>query len=300
MKYSYYPGCSLEATSVEYDQSTREAFKALGIEMEEIPDWSCCGASAAHSQSHLLSLALPARDLAKAEEMDSTVVVPCPSCYQNVKKTKEYVEESEENREKINKALEGTGLNVEGRVEVKHPLDVIVNEIGLDRVGERLEVPLEGLRVVTYYGCYITRPRGRYTFDNMEEPKSMDKIVQSLGASALPFTRKVRCCGGPVTVTNEDTALRLSHDIIREAKEADAQAIVVACPLCHMSLDAKQPAIEKKYGEKLEMPVLYFTQLMGLALGVDPEKLGLDKLVVDPSKALESFLPREKASAKSK
>lgn len=298
MSYSYYPGCSLEATSIEYDLSMREVFKALDISLEEIPDWNCCGASAAHSQSHLLSLALPARDLAKAEEMGSTVVVPCPSCYQNVKRVKEYVEESEERRDEINRTLDGTGMKVEGKVEIKHPLDVIVNELDLEKVVEKVKVPLEGLRVVIYYGCLITRPEGKYTFDNTDEPRSMDRIVQALGGSVLHFTRKTRCCGGPVLMTNEDTTLRLSYDIIKEAKEADAQAIVVACPLCHMSLDAKQASIEKRYSEKLDMPVIYFTQLMGLALGIEPGKLGLDKLVVNPSRVVERFVPKEKTNAR--
>ncbi len=297
MKYSYYPGCSLEATSVEYDISTREVFKALDLTLEEIPDWNCCGASAAHSESHLLSLALPARDLAKAEEMGATVVAPCPSCYQNMKRTKEYVEESKENRDEINKALEGTGLKVEGKVEVKHPLDIIVNELGLEKLAEKIKVPLEGLRVVTYYGCLITRPKGNYTFDDMENPTSMDKIALALGASVLPFTRKTRCCGGPVMVNNEDTALRLSYDILKEAKEADAQAIIVACPLCHLSLDAKQPLIEKKYGEKIDIPVIYFTQLIGIAMGISKEKLGFDKLVVDASRIADRYKPKKKTAA---
>ncbi len=301
MKYAYYPGCSLEATSIEYDISTREVFKALGIELEEIPDWSCCGASAAHSQSHLLSLALPARDLAKAEEMGSPVVAPCPACYQNVKRTKEFVAESEENRELINRALEGTGLKVEGKVDVKHPLDVIVNDLGIEKLAEKIKVPLEGLRVVTYYGCLITRPQEGYTFDDLENPTSMDKIVLALGASLVPFTRKTRCCGGPVTVTNEETALRLSYEILKEAKEMDAQAIIVACPLCHLSLDAKQKAIEQKYGERFNIPIIYFTQLIGLAMGIPAEKLGFDKLVVSAEAITSRYKPKKKkAKAKAK
>ncbi len=300
MKYSYYPGCSLESTSVEYDISTREVFKAFDLTLEEIPDWNCCGASSAHSESYLLSLALPARDLAKAEDIESTVVAPCPSCYQNLKRVKEYVEKSIENRDRINKALEGTGLKVEGKVAVKHPLDILINELGLEKLAEKIKVPLEGLRVVTYYGCMIIRPDGSYTFDDMENPMTMDRITLTLGASVLPFTRKTRCCGGPVMVNNEETALRLSYDILKEAKEADAQAIIVACPLCHLSLDAKQPLIEKKYGDKVNLPIIYFTQLIGLALGIPEERLGFDKLIIDASGITAKYKPKKKKSNKKK
>ncbi len=290
MSYAYYPGCSLEATAKEYDISFRSVFTALGIEFEELEDWSCCGASAAHATSRLLSLALPARDLAKAEAMGRDVIAPCPACYQNLKQTREYVLEGEENREKLKKALEGTGLEVKGEVKVRHPLDVLINDLGVEALAEKVVEPLEGLRVVPYYGCYITRPPGRESFDDLENPTSMDRIIQALGATVLPFTRKTRCCGGPVMMSNEGEMHRLSYEIIKEAKEAGAQAIIVACPLCHMSLDAKQPEIEKQYGEELGIPVLYITQLIGLALGLEPyAELALDKNIVSTEKIVQKY-----------
>ncbi|WP_456475498.1 CoB--CoM heterodisulfide reductase iron-sulfur subunit B family protein [Candidatus Pyrohabitans sp.] len=290
MSYAYYPGCSLEATAKEYDMSFRSVFAALGLEFEELADWNCCGASAAHATSRLLSLALPARDLAKAEAQGKDVVAPCPACYQNLKQVREYVLEGEENRAKLSKALEGTGLEVKGEVKVRHPLDVFINDLGIDALAEKVDKPLEGLRVVPYYGCYITRPPGAESFDDVENPTSMDKIILALGATVLPFTRKTRCCGAPVMMSNEREMHRLSYEIIKEAKEAGAQAIVVACPMCHMSLDAKQPEIEKHMGEKLDMPVLYITQLIGLALGLDPyAELGLDKNIVSTEAITQKY-----------
>jgi heterodisulfide reductase subunit B len=290
MSYAYYPGCSLEATAKEYDVSFRSVFTALGVEFDELEDWSCCGASAAHATSKLLSVALPARDLAKAEALGRDVVAPCPACYQNLKQTREYVLESEENREKLSKALEGTGIEVKGEVRVKHVLDVLVNDLGVERLAEKVVEPLEGLRVVPYYGCYIVRPPGKESFDDVENPTSMDKIILALGATVLPFTRKTRCCGAPVMMSNEGEMHRLSYEIIREAKEAGAQAIVVACPMCHFSLDAKQPEIEKHLGEQLGMPVLYITQLIGLALGLEPyAELGLDKNIVSTEKIVQKY-----------
>lgn len=298
MSYAYYPGCSLEATAKEYDMSFRSVFTALGLEFEELTDWSCCGASAAHATSRLLSLALPARDLAKAEAQGKDVVAPCPACYQNLKQVREYVLEGEENHAKLSKALESTGLEVKGEVKVRHPLDVFINDLGIDALAEKVDKPLEGLRVVPYYGCYITRPPGMESFDDVENPTSMDKIILALGATVLPFTRKTRCCGAPVMMSNEEEMHRLSYEIIKEAKEAGAQAIVVACPMCHMSLDAKQPEIEKHMDEKLSMPVLYITQLIGLALGLDPyAELGLDKNIVS-TEAITQKYSKKKIKAK--
>ncbi len=290
MSYTYYPGCSLEATAKEYDMSFRSVFNALGVDFQELEDWSCCGASAAHATSKLLSVALPARDLAKAEATGRDVVAPCPACYQNLKHTREFVLESEHNREVLKKALEGTGIQVEGRVKVRHVLDVLLNDVGVDAIGEKVSRPLEGLRVVPYYGCYIVRPPGKETFDDVENPTSMDRIIQALGATVLPFTRKTRCCGAPVMMSQEEEMHRLSYEILREAREAGAQAIVVACPMCHFSLDAKQPEIEAHMGERLGIPVLYITQLVGLALGLDPyAELGMDKNMVPPEDIIRKY-----------
>ncbi|NOZ58057.1 MAG: heterodisulfide reductase subunit B [Euryarchaeota archaeon] len=290
MSYAYYPGCSLEATAKEYDISFRSVFTALGVDYQEIEDWSCCGASAAHATSRLLSVALPARDLGKAEAMGRDVVAPCPACYQNLKHAREFVLESEENREKLRRALEGTGVKVEGSVKVKHVLEVLLKDIGIEKIAEKVAEPLEGLRVVPYYGCYIVRPPGRESFDDVENPTSMDRIIQALGATVLPFTRKTRCCGAPVMMSQEEEMHRLSYEIIKEAREAGAQAIVVACPMCHFSLDAKQPEIESHMGEQLGVPVLYITQLIGLALGLDPyAELGMDKNMVAPDEIIRKY-----------
>ncbi len=287
-RYAYYPGCSLEASAVEYDLSTRSVLKALGVELEEIPDWSCCGASAGHAVSKSIALALPARDLAKAESMGRNVLAPCPACYKNLRYVRESLSD-EEARRKVERLLEGTGLSLSGSSEVRHLLEVLAGDVGAERIAEAVTVPLEGLKVVTYYGCYITRPGGMRSFDDPVEPVSMDLLCRAVGAAVLPFTRKTRCCGAPVMMSAPEEMHRLSYEILQEAKQRGAEAVVVACPLCHHALDAAQPEIEKHHGA-LSMPVLYITQLLGLALGLNPfEELGLDRNVVSTEGIVKRF-----------
>ncbi len=287
-RYAYYPGCSLEASAVEYDLSTKSVLRALGVELEEIPDWSCCGASAGHAVSKALALALPARDLARAEMGGADVVAPCPACYKNLRHVRESLEE-EAGRAKVERLLEGTGLSLSGKVQVKHLLEVLATDIGAERIAEAVQVPLEGLKVVTYYGCYIARPGSMRSFDDPVEPVTMDVLCRAAGAAVLPFTRKVRCCGAPVMMSSPEEMHRLSYEILKEAKQRGADAVVVACPLCHHSLDAAQPEIEKHHG-KLEMPVLYITQVLGLALGLHPwDELGLDRNVVSTLGIVKRF-----------
>ncbi|MFH1774241.1 MAG: CoB--CoM heterodisulfide reductase iron-sulfur subunit B family protein [Methanobacteriota archaeon] len=285
MKLGYYPGCSLESTAKEYDMSMREVFKALDVELVELEDWNCCGATAAHSVDYLLSLALPARNLAIAERDDLDIVVPCPECYQKEWSAGEALGADSELLEKVNTLL-GNGPQYKGGVEVKHPLDVILNNIGIEKLSQKVVKPLK-LKVVPYYGCVIVKPPRKKKFDSAENPVSMDRILAAIGIEVLPYDLKTRCCGGPVMLASEEIMLKLSYELLNKAKTAGAQCVVTACPLCHMALDAKQINIEKAYNEKINVPVLYFTQLMGLALGIAPKKLGLDKNIVSTEKLLK-------------
>lgn len=287
MKLGYYPGCSLESTAKEYDMSVREVFKALSVELVELEDWSCCGATAAHSVDYLLSLALPARNLAIAGKQNLNIIVPCPECYQREWFASEALATDSKLLEKVNELL-GNGLQYEGNVEVKHPLDTIINYIGIEKLSQKVVKPLK-LKAVPYYGCVIVKPPRKKKFDSPENPVSMDKILAAIGIEVLPYDLKTRCCGGPVMLASEDIMLKLSYELLKKAKTAGAQCVATACPLCHLALDAKQINIEKAYNEKIDMPVLYFTQLMGLAFGIAPKKLGLDKNIVPVEKLLKSL-----------
>lgn len=288
MKYTYYPGCSLEASGKEYDMSFREVAKGLDMELVEVEDWNCCGATAAYSVNDLLSHALTARNIALAEKEGHDMIAPCSECYHKQFKTNKAIHHNPDKKDKINKALDGTGLKVEGKINIKHPVDVFINDIGAEKITEKVTKKLEGLKVASYYGCVMTRPDG--IFDSPEYPTAMDKIVKALGATPVDFREfKTKCCGGPVLITKEDAAYDLTAVLLGKAKEFDADIIITACPLCHMMLDAKQPDIELALKKKYGVPILYISQLMGLAMGIEPKKLGLDKNFVDTGKVVKMF-----------
>lgn len=289
MKLAYYPGCSLESTGKEYDMSTKEVFKALDIELSGLKDWNCCGSSAASSTDYLLSLALPARNLAISENENLDVMAPCPECYLKLWKARESVKADPEVLEKVNKILEGTGLKLQGNIDVKHPVYVLVNDFGLEKLKEQVVKPLDELKVVPYYGCVMLKPPRGDRVDSAENPTGLDRIITTVGAAVVPFDLKVSCCGGALMLTNREVMLKLTHELLKSAKNAGADCIITACPLCHMALDARQIEVEKEYNEKIDMPILYFTQLIGLALGIGPNKLGLNKNFVSAEKLLKSL-----------
>ncbi|MEE9474305.1 MAG: CoB--CoM heterodisulfide reductase iron-sulfur subunit B family protein [Candidatus Hydrothermarchaeaceae archaeon] len=289
MKFAYYPGCSLESTAKEYDMSMREVFKALGIELSELEDWNCCGSSVVSSTGPLLSLALSARNLAISENGDLDVVVPCPECYLNLWKTRESVKADPGMLDEVNRTLEGTDLKLQGSVDIKHPVYVLVNDLGLEKLKEKVVKPLEGLGVVPYYGCILLKPPRNDRIDSPENPTGLDRIITTVGAAVVPFDSKVKCCGGTLMATNREVMLKLTHELLKEARDAGADCIITACPLCHMALDARQIDVEKAYNEKIDVPILYFTQLVGLAVGIAPRKLGLNKNFVSVEKLLKSL-----------
>jgi heterodisulfide reductase subunit B len=287
VKLAYYPGCSLDATAKDYDMSTREVFKALDIELSELEDWNCCGATMASATDYLLSLALPARNLAISEKGELDVMAPCPECYLKLWKVRDSIKASPEVLDKINKTLGGTGLELKGTTDVKHPIYLLVNDLGLEKLKDKVVKPLEGLEVVPYYGCVILKPPRDDRLDSAENPTGLDRIISTVGGTVVPFGSKVKCCGGALMFTNREVMLKLTHELLKEAKDSGADCIITACPICHMALDARQIDVEKEYNEKIDMPILYFTQLIGLALGIDPKKLGLDKNFVSTQKLLK-------------
>jgi len=285
MKYAYYPGCSLHSTAKEYDRSWRAVCEKVGIELEEVKNWICCGSSWAHPTSKLLSLALPLKNLAEIEKRGfKEVIVPCAECFSRFKIAQYEVD----NEPKLAAEVEGIiEHKFRDGVKVSHPLDILSNNAGLSKISDLVKNDLSGLKVVCYYGCLLTRPPKATEFDVCEYPQSMDKILQAVGVSTLDWSYKTDCCGASFALTRTEIVLKLSHDILGGAKSVGADAIAVACPMCHANLDTRQEEIEEKYQTTYHLPILYFTQLMGLAFGIPAEELLLRKHLVNTEGVLE-------------
>ena len=274
MKYLYYPGCSLEGTAHEYDLSTRALMKAVGAELEELPDWTCCGASAAEPVSFLLSLLLPARNLAIAESMDDgrDILVPCSACYLNLKRVSEKVKKDADLHGRINTVLKEEDLELKGRTVTRHLLDVIANDIGPARIAALVQNPLKDLVVAPYYGCQCLRPYP--VFDDPEKPQTMESLIKAIGATVHRWDMGAKCCGASNMNTKPDTARELVGSILMAARGADV--IVTVCPMCQMNLEAYQNKISSYKNEDLHITILYLPQLIGLALGLTGQDLRID------------------------
>jgi heterodisulfide reductase subunit B len=283
MKYTYFPGCSLESTAKEYDLSTRLVMRELGVELEELQDWNCCGASAAEISSHLLALVLPARNLALAEAASKSsgngngqLVASCSACYVNLRKAEETARIDAALLDRINQALSVDNLTYAGRIRVRHLLDVIANDVGAEAIAERVRLPLEGLRVAPYYGCQTIRPYS--PFDAPYLPETLDRVLAALGVEVHPNPLKAACCGGTLSTTKHEVGLKLVSELFRAVEGANC--IVTVCPLCQMNLESYQGQVSKQLGQPLQMPVLYLTQLLGLAFGLPEKELGLGHNIV--------------------
>jgi heterodisulfide reductase subunit B len=280
LNFAYYPGCSLEHTASPYDKSIRAVFGALDIRLHEIEDWNCCGATMYMSVKKIVGYSISARNLALAQNMGMQICAPCSSCYTILRKTNRHIAWDPKERDKINQALKAADLSYDSLVEVRHPLDILVNDIGLDKISLKVSNPLKGVKVAPYYGCQIVRPHGQ--FDDVDDPVTMDRLLTSLGAEVVPFPCKVRCCGGMLMTTAEEIALTLNYRILDRAVDSCADMIATACPLCQMNLEAYQVKINKKFGRNFKMPIVYFSHLLGAALGLDQKELGLDQLLIIP------------------
>lgn len=285
LKYSYYPGCSLHASASEYDLSTRELFSALGVRLEEIQDWFCCGATPAHNVDELLSLSLCAKNLELASNIEGDVAVACASCFSRLKFTQHTLAESSIKRKQVEKALDAP-LKIEGKV--KHLLEILAKDLGLERLKDATKKPLSGLKVACYYGCLLTRPNDVPNLDCTEAPTIMERVMEAVGAEPLQWTHRLECCGANFTLSRPGVVLQLSNAVLESAKSAGADCIIVACPLCHGNLDIRQKEIEGVYKADYRLPVFYMTQLVGLAAGIPQEKLGLDALIVNPVPLLKA------------
>lgn len=276
MSYAYYPGCSLHSTAEEYDRSFRKVCAKLGVEIDEVKDWVCCGSTPAHATSHLLSIALPAHNLAVVEKSGKDeVVVPCAACFSRFKFAQHEMAADEELSRKVSEVI---GSDKGKRVHVIHPLEIFAGRSPIP--ASKVARDLSFLKVACYYGCLLTRPPKVVGFDTCEYPMSMDNILRSVGIETLDWAYKTECCGASLSLSETGIVVKLVADLLAEAKAAGANAVAVACPLCHANLDTRQPEAEALRGEKFDIPVFYFTQLIGLALGLAPRELGLDKHIV--------------------
>jgi heterodisulfide reductase subunit B len=287
VKYAYYPGCSLEKTQRGYDESVREVFAALDQELIEIDDWNCCGATVYMSVKETVALAVSARNLALAEKMGLDIMAPCSSCFTVLSKTNRIMGSIPEMHRDVNEALAEGGLSYGGKTNVRHPLDILMNDVGLDAILQKQKRNLNGLKIAPYYGCQIVRPDK--TFDDQENPVLMDRLFRKCGGEIVYYPMKVRCCGGMLMTTFEDTALKLNKELLSCAQENGADVIVTTCPLCHFNLEAYQDKINSAFNTKFNIPILYFTQLLGIALGIPAKKLGLDALFIPIGQKVSSL-----------
>jgi heterodisulfide reductase subunit B len=283
VKYAFFPGCSLESTAWDFDHSTRAVCGALGIELEDIPNWVCCGSTPAHVSNASLAVALPVLNLQKASQMNLPVMTACASCYARLRTANYKVSHDPAERKRAERI---TGKSYDGSVPVHHVLDVLVNHLGLEAIQAAISKPLKGLRVACYYGCLLTRPPEVVAFDHHENPTTMDKLAAALGAEPVEWPYKTECCGASLSMTHLNVVSRLGHRLLSMAQQAGAQCIAVACPLCQVNLDLRQADACAAHGPLPQTPVLYITQLLGLALGLPSEKLGLKALAVSAESLL--------------
>ncbi|AFY50784.1 heterodisulfide reductase, subunit B [Nostoc sp. PCC 7524] len=286
MKFSYYPGCSLHTTAKEFDISTKVVMRELGIELEDLHDWSCCGGSVAGAVSHDVGMALAARNVALAQKQNLDLLASCSGCYNKSARAAQALEKETE-RDKITAILSQMGISItDSHIKVRNVVDVLLNDVD---ISTHIKKPLKGLKVACYYGCLLTRPADITGWDSPLFPMSMDKLAQKCGAEVVDFRSKTKCCGGSMVIPKEDVALDLTKQILDEAKSLGADCIVLACPLCATNLEIKQPDIEKKYHVNYGLPVIYITELIGLACGISPRKLGLHQHIISTKSVLQKL-----------
>ena len=290
MTYAFFPGCSLEGTAKDFHRSTMAVASKLGLDLPELKDWICCGSTAAHSSDPLLADALPAKSLSAAG--GSTVAVACAACYSRLKTANHHIANDAALRARVARVV---GQDYDGRTPVLHLLEILVRDVGLRRIAAAIRRPLSGLKVACYYGCLLARPAGITGFDDPENPTLMDRLLETAGAAPLDWPHKTECCGASYSITDSSIVLELSDKILAMAQAAGANCIATACPLCQLNLDMRQKDIESAFGRRYNLPVFYFTQLLGLAMGCTPDELSLNSLVVKP-KALLAALPAIEAS----
>jgi len=286
-EYLYFPGCSLEKIALSYHLSALETTQKLGIKLKELEDWNCCGATAYFHVDELLAYTLSARNLAMAEKEGSVVVAPCSACYKNMYFTNVHLREDPDLAEHINEALQEDNLTYSGNVAVKHLIEVFSNDIGPEEIKSRVIYPLSGLRVAAYYGCQILRPKKDH--EDVEQPQFFEDLLSAIGATPVDFPLKLTCCGGSLLISSRPAAYSMIYNLLYSAQRAQADVIATACPLCQVNLECYQQQVNQEFGTHFSIPVVYFTQLIGLSMGIPPKKLGFGKEFLSPKKAIDAI-----------
>ena len=275
-QYAYYPGCSLESLAKDYQLSAKEVAQALGLELREIEDWNCCGATAYFPVDELLAYMLVARNLAIAEKTGLTdFVAPCSACFKNAYYTNAYLKKDPDLADHINFALEEDNLHIDGTMKVRHLIEVIMEDVGAEEIKNRASHSLKGLRVAPYYGCQLLRPRKDH--ENVENPRYFEELLSAIGAEPVEYASKVRCCGGSLIITNRKAALDMVRILLEDAIKRGADVIATTCPMCNVNLEVYQGQVNREFGTQYSIPVMYFTQLMGMAMGISSRRLGISK-----------------------
>lgn len=289
MKYAYYPGCSLEVNSAAYDVSVRAVTDHLRVELSEIDDWNCCGATEYFSQDKLTATAVIARNLALVEKGLPQLIAPCAACFLNLKKTDKLMADDAHMNQAVNTCLAAGGLSYKpGTVTVRHLLDVLHDDVGEAAIRDKMVRPLKGLKIAPYYGCQWVRPFP--DVDCTEQPVKMDNLFRWLGADVVNYPLKAHCCGGHMTQLSEPQAFELIRRILDAAVVANADLILCMCPMCQLNLDAYQSRVNSFFGANFKMPIIFFSQLIGVAFGIPLEQLGFGKEIVAARPVIESKL----------
>jgi heterodisulfide reductase subunit B len=292
-KYLMFLGCAIPYRVLAYEISARKILKKLGVELVEMPEFNCCGLPM-DPVSHEMMLILAARNLALAEQKGLNIITLCPGCAGTLKKVNKMLKGDKVLREEINGHLKASGLEFKGTVEAKHLMQVLIEDVGLERIKDAIVKPLTMLKVAEHNGCHILRPKEFIGFDDPEDPKTLKTLVEATGATCLDYMDETECCGAPSVGVSDKVALQLARDKLNHVKMVDAQAMITICPFCHIMYDTNELRIEKMFNEAYGIPVLHYPQLLGLAMGMAPEELAFSELRVDTSKILKQVTESEK------
>jgi heterodisulfide reductase subunit B len=288
-KYLFFLGCAIPYRVSAYEISARKTLQKLGVELVEMPEFNCCGLPL-DPVSHEMMLVLAARNLALAEQRGLNILTLCPGCAGTLKKVNKMLKEDGALREEVNKHLKESGLEFKGTVEAKHLMQVLIEDVGLEKIKNSVVKPLTMLKIAEHNGCHVLRPREFIGFDDPEDPKTLKTLIEATGATCLDYMDETECCGAPSVGVNDKIALELARDKLNHIKTVDAQAMITICPFCHIMYDTNELRIEKMFNETYGIPVLHYPQLLGLAMGIPCEELAFNDLRVDASKILKQVM----------
>jgi len=292
-KYLIFLGCAIPYRVSAYEISARKVLSKLDVELVEMPEFNCCGLPI-DPVSHEMMLILAARNLALAEQKGLNILTLCPGCAGTLKKVNKMLKEDKALREEINNHLKEAGLEFKGTIDAKHLMQALIEDIGLEKIKNAIVKPLTMLKVAEHNGCHILRPKEFIGFDDPEDPKTLKTLIEATGAKCLDYMDETECCGAPSVGVSDKIALELARDKLNHIKNVGAEALITICPFCHIMYDTNELRIERMFNETYGIPVLHYTQLLGLAMGISPEELAINELRVDASKILQQVIVGEK------